>query len=209
MTMLETFAQMDSVTLWAFMAASFVMYLTPGADMMFTIASGISGGPKAGLAATIGVTLGLIAHITLAAAGLAVLIAASPTALLVIRYAGAAYLLVLAYQAWTAKPNTEETEGRSNVLRAVRRGFLTNMLNPKIVLFILAFLPQFTSPASGPIWQQIVILGAMFASGGFIVVSIIGLSAGFVGAKLKQATGILNKIAAVIFGGLAAKLVFD
>lgn len=207
--MLETFAQMESVTLWAFMAASLVMYLTPGADMMFTIASGISGGPKAGFAATVGVTLGLVVHITLAAAGLAVLIAASPTALLVIRYAGAAYLVVLAYQAWTAKPEAEEAEGRSNVLRAVRRGFLTNMLNPKIILFILAFLPQFTTPAAGPIWQQIVILGAMFATGGFVVVSIIGLSAGVVGAKLKQATGILNKIAAVIFGGLAAKLVFD
>mgnify|MGYP000117161386 CR=1 FL=1 len=207
--MLETFALMDSVTLWAFMAASLVMYLTPGADMMFTIASGIAGGPKAGFAATIGVTLGLVVHITLAAAGLAVLIAASPTALLVIRYAGAAYLVVLAYQSWTAKPVEEDVEGRSNILRAVRRGFLTNILNPKIILFILAFLPQFTTPTAGPIWQQIVILGVMFASGGFVVVSMIGLSAGLVGAKLKQATGILNKFAAVIFGGLAAKLVFD
>jgi len=207
--MLETFANMDSVTLWAFIAASLVMYLTPGADMMFTIASGISGGPKAGLAATVGVTLGLVAHITLAAAGLAVLIAASPTALLAIRYAGAAYLVVLAYQAWTAKPVSDEVEGRANILRAVRRGFLTNILNPKIILFILAFLPQFTTAEAGPIWQQIVILGGMFATGGFLVVSMIGLSAGFVGAKLKQATGILNKTAAVIFGGLAAKLVFD
>jgi threonine/homoserine/homoserine lactone efflux protein len=200
---------MDSVTLWAFMAASLVMYLTPGADMMFTIASGISGGPKAGFAATVGVTLGLVVHITLAAAGLAVLIAASPTALLVIRYAGAAYLLVLAVQSWRARVDTEEAEGRSSVVRAVRCGFLTNLMNPKIILFILAFLPQFTTPEAGPIWQQIVILGAMFAVGGFCVVSIIGLSAGVVGAKLKQATGILNKIAAVIFGGLAAKLVFD
>ncbi len=207
--MLETFAHMDSVTLWAFMAASLVMYLTPGDDMMFTIASGISGGPKAGFAATVGVAFGLIAHITLAAAGLAVLIAASPTALLVIRYAGAAYLVVLAYQAWTAKPVSDEVEGRANILRAVRRGFLTNILNPKIILFILAFLPQFTTAEAGPIWQQIVILGVMFATGGFLVVSMIGLSAGIVGAKLKQATGILNKIAAVIFGGLAAKLVFD
>jgi len=207
--MLETFAHMDSVTLWAFMAASLVMYLTPGADMMFTIASGISGGPKAGLATTVGVILGLVAHITLAAAGLAVLIAASPTALLAIRYAGAAYLVVLAHQAWTAKPVSEESEGRANTLRAVRRGFLTNILNPKIILFILAFLPQFTTAEAGPIWQQIVILGAMFATGGFLVVSMIGLSAVIVGAKLKQATGILNKIAAVIFGGLAAKLVFD
>lgn len=207
--MLETFIQMDSVTLWAFMAASLVMYLTPGADMMFTIASGISGGPKAGFAATVGVTLGLVVHITLAAAGLAVLVAASPTALMVIRYAGAAYLAVLAYQAWTAKPMSENAEGRSDVLRAVRRGFLTNMLNPKIILFILAFLPQFTTPEVGPIWQQIAILGAMFASGGFVVVSVIGISAGVVGAKLAQATGILNKIAAILFGGLAAKLVLD
>ncbi|MBE1294487.1 MAG: LysE family translocator [Rhodobacteraceae bacterium] len=207
--MLETFAHMDSVTLWTFMAASLVMYLTPGADMMFTIASGISGGPKAGLAATLGVTLGLLAHVTIAAAGLAVVIATSPAALLAIKYTGAAYLLVLSYQACTAKPVSDEIEGRANILRAVRRGFLTNILNPKIILFILAFLPQFTTTEAGPIWQQIVILGGMFATGGFLVVSMIGLSAGIVGAKLKQATGILNKIAAVIFGGLAAKLVFD
>lgn len=207
--MLETFAHMDSVTLWTFMAASLVMYLTPGADMMFTIASGISGGPKAGLAATLGVTFGLLAHVTIAAAGLAVVIATSPAALLAIKYTGAAYLLVLSYQACTAKPVSDEIEGRANILRAVRRGFLTNILNPKIILFILAFLPQFTTTEAGPIWQQIVILGGMFAIGGFLVVSMIGLSAGIVGAKLKQATGILNKIAAVIFGGLAAKLVFD
>ncbi|MBO6895746.1 MAG: LysE family translocator [Shimia sp.] len=207
--MLETFAHMDSVTLWTFMAASLVMYLTPGADMMFTIASGISGGPKAGLAATLGVTLGLLAHVTIAAAGLAVVIATSPAALLAIKYTGAAYLLVLSYQACTAKPLSDEIEGRANILRAVRRGFLTNILNPKIILFILAFLPQFTTTEAGPIWQQIVILGGMLATGGFLVVSMIGLSAGIVGAKLKQATGILNKIAAVIFGGLAAKLVFD
>lgn len=207
--MLETFAHMDSVTLWAFMSASLVMYLTPGADMMFTIASGISGGPKAGLAATVGVTLGLLAHVTIAAAGLAVVIATSPAALLVIKYAGAAYLLVLSYQAWTSKPVSDEIEGRANILRAVRRGVLTNILNPKIILFILAFLPQFTTAEAGPIWQQIVILGVMFATGGFLVVWMIGLSAGIVGTKLKQATGILNKIAAVIFGGLAAKLVFD
>lgn len=207
--MWETFANMESVTLWAFMAASLVMYLTPGADMMFTIASGISGGPKAGVAASAGVTLGLVVHITLAAAGLAVLIAASPVALLVIRYAGAAYLVVLAYQAWTAEGVSEDVAGRANIARAVRRGFMTNMLNPKIILFILAFLPQFTTPTAGPIWQQIVILGVMFAAGGFCVVSLIGLSAGVVGAKLKKATGLLNKLAAVIFGGIAAKLVLN
>ena len=207
--MLETFANMESVTLWAFMAASLVMYLTPGADMMFTIASGIAGGPKAGFAATVGVTLGLLMHITLAAAGLAVVIAASPTALLVIRYAGAAYLIVLAWQSWRAVPPSDEAGGRANVARALRRGFLTNMMNPKIILFILAFLPQFTTPEAGPIWQQIAILGLMFAAGGFIVVSMIGLSAGLVGAKLKKATGVLNKCASIIFGSLAAKLVFD
>lgn len=207
--MMTMLAQMDPVLLSTFMAASLALYLTPGADMMFIIASGIAGGPRVGVAATVGVSLGILLHVVLAAAGLAVLIATSPAALVMIRYLGAAYLLFLAVQAWRDADREPDTQGRTDTWRALRRGLVTNIMNPKIILFMLAFLPQFTDPAIGPVSQQIAILGLMFAAGGFIVAALIGIFAGYLGTRLKRATGVLNKLTSIIFGGLAAKLVFD
>lgn len=105
--MLATLMSMDPWIIATFIGASFLLYLTPGADMMFTIASGVAGGPRAGLAAAAGISLGVLAHVFAAAAGLAVLVAASPAVLDGVRYAGAAYLAYLAYASWTADPDLE------------------------------------------------------------------------------------------------------
>ena len=121
--MIETLLNMDPWLITTFVGASVVLYLTPGADMMFVIASGVKGGPKAGVAATAGIILGVLCHVTLAAAGLAVLIASTPVALDVIRYAGAAYLAWLAWHSWRAESRTDEREGRADLWRAFRRGF--------------------------------------------------------------------------------------
>ena len=98
--MLDTLLNMDLWVIAAFMGAALVLYVTPGADMMFTLASGISGGPKAGIAAAIGISTGVLVHTVLAAAGLAVLIATSEFAFQIIKYSGAAYLLFLAWKSW-------------------------------------------------------------------------------------------------------------
>jgi len=89
----------------------------------------------------------------------------------------------------------------------VRRGALSNILNPKPVLFLLAFLPQFTNPAYGPIWQQILGLGLIFAFTGTLVTMGYGIVAGYAGHMLGRRLGLMNRIAAVMFAGLALRLV--
>ena len=207
--MLDTLLSMDPWTITTFIGASFLLYLTPGADMMFTIASGVAGGPRAGLAAAAGISLGVLAHVVAAAAGLAVLVAASPSMLDAVRYAGAGYLAYLAYASWTADPNLEKRKGRSGVWRAFWRGFLTNIMNPKVILFILAFLPQFTDPALGPVWRQIIILGILLGLGGILTDGAYGVFAGLAAERVRKSAGIMNKISAVIFGGLAARLAIN
>lgn len=204
--MIETLLAFETSTLVAFMGAAFILYLTPGADMMFTIASGAAGGPKAGLAAAAGISLGVLAHVGMAAAGLAALILAYPAAYDVIRWAGVAYLVFLALQMWRADPTIESVSGNAMMWRAFRRGFLTNILNPKVGLFVLAFLPQFTDPVNGPIWQQILWLGLMLFVGGFIFDGAYGVFAGYLADRIRRSVGVMNKLAALVFGGLAARL---
>jgi threonine/homoserine/homoserine lactone efflux protein len=206
---IETLFAMEPVTIAAFLGAAVLLYLTPGADMMFTLASGIAGGPKAGLAAAVGISMGVLVHVSLAAAGLAALLLAYPTAYDAIRYLGAAYLAYLAWQSWTAKDDLAKRKGRADVWRAFRRGFVTNILNPKVALFVLAFLPQFTDPAIGPVWQQIVWLGLLLGIGGIITDGAYGVFAGVMAERLKRSSRAMNKISAVVFGGLAIRIAFD
>jgi len=207
--MLDTLLAMSPVTITAFMGAAVLLYLTPGADMMFTLASGMSGGPRAGLAAAVGIALGVLAHVTMAAAGLAALILAYPAAYDAIRYVGAAYLAFLAIRSWRAEGDLAAQKGRANVWRAFRRGFLTNLLNPKVALFVLAFLPQFTDPAVGPIWQQILWLGLFLGIGGILSDGAYGVFAGVMADRLRRSSRAMNKISAIVFGGLAARLALN
>lgn len=204
--MIETLLSFEISTLIAFMGASVVLYLTPGADMMFTIASGAAGGPRVGLAAAAGISLGVMTHVAIAVAGVAALILAYPAAYDAIRWVGVAYLVFLAVQMWRADPTIEEVSGSAAIWRAFRRGFLTNILNPKVALFVIAFLPQFTDPANGPIWQQIVWLGVFLVAGGFIFDGAYGVFAGYLANRIRRSAGVMNKLAALIFGGLAARL---
>lgn len=199
----------DAATLAAFLAASLALNLTPGADMMFAVASGASSGPRGAVAASLGVNIGVVAHIALAAAGLAALIAAEPLAYDAIRYVGAAYLLWLAIQMWRADPPEPGAARRAPFRRIVARGFMTNILNPKTALFIFAFLPQFADPARGPVWSQIAALGALFVATGFTVNALAGAAAGAAAHRLSAAHRTLNRFSALVFGGLAARLALD
>lgn len=192
--------------LLAFVLAGLVLNLTPGQDVMFATASGLSGGPKAGAMAGVGVALGCMVHVVLAALGLAALIAAHPAALGAIRWGGAGYLLWLAWKSWTAPAVADSGRGALTLGAALRNGFLGNLLNPKTIVFILAFLPQFVDPARGPVWQQILILGALFSLTGMAVTAAFGYAAGMAGQRIAQRLSVLNKVAAVVFAGLAARL---
>jgi len=204
--MIETLFAMDVLVLATFTGASLLLFLTPGADMMFAIASGMSGGPKAGIAAAAGISLGAFFHSAMAAIGLAALIAATPMALDVIRYAGAAYLAWLAYRTWNASGEIATEQAKPDLLRAFRSGLLTNILNPKVALFVLAFLPQFADPSVGPVWHQMLIFGGILALGSMIFKSIYGGFAGAMASRVRRHAKLMNKISATVFGGLAARL---
>lgn len=205
----DTFISFDPAVLTAFIAAGLLLNITPGADFVFVSASGISGGPRIGMAAALGINIGITLHVVLAAAGLSAALLAYPAAYDAIKYAGAAYLAYLAVQAWRSSGELGEGRAAQSASAAIRRGFLTNVLNPKTALFIFAFIPQFTDPTNGPIWLQILILGAIFQFFGIIFAVTLGACAGLMASKLRQRSKLLNKISAIMFGGLAARLALD
>ncbi len=190
----------------AFVAGGLIVNIAPGQDVLFASASGIQGGPRVGAFAGLGVGAGALWHVALAALGLSALVASLPAALDVIRYVGAAYLLYIAWKTWTTGALTPG-RGAPTAKRAFVRGALTNALNPKPILFFLAFLPQFVHPQLGPIWSQVAILGLTFGATGTLVTMAYGIAAGLVGKALGERMAILNKIAALMFAGLAARLV--
>lgn len=207
--MTDLLALVPPADLAAFLAAGIVLNLTPGADVMFATASGIAGGPRAGAVAGLGVGLGGLWHVGLAALGISALIAAHPAALLGLKWAGAGYLLWLAWKSWRATAAPALAGGQRRALAALWRGFVTNALNPKVALFVLAFLPQFTDAARGPVWQQILVLGALFTLTGTAITAGYGALAGLAGRRLGARLGLLNRVAALMFGGLALRLVWE
>ncbi|MFB2533006.1 LysE family translocator [Paracoccus sp. p4-l81] len=203
----DTLAAMPADKLAAFVTGGLVLNLAPGQDVFFASASGIRGGPKVGALAGFGVGLGVLVHVTLATLGLSAVLAAHPAALAAIKWAGAGYLLVLAWKSWRAGARPDQAlRGAQSPWRAIRSGVLSNLLNPKPVLFLLAFLPQFTNPAYGPIWHQIAGLGLIFATTGTLVTMGYGILAGLLRQGLAARLGLLNRVAAVMFAGLALRL---
>lgn len=206
----DTLLAFPQATLLAFLAGALVLNFTPGADVLFATASGIQGGAKVGAAAGLGVGVGGIVHVLATAFGLGALVAAHPATLLAVRWAGAGYLLWIAVKSWRAQPvQLEPGQGAPTLVAAFRRGVITNVLNPKVILFMLAYLPQFTDPAIGPVWQQILILGGIFFCTGTLVTTGYGALAGWLGARLARRMGVLNRVAAVLFGGLALRLALE
>jgi len=199
----------EPAVLTAFIVAGFLLNITPGADFLFISASGISGGPRIGMAAALGVNIGVTLHVLLAAAGVSAVLLTYPASYQAIKYLGAAYLSYLAIQAWCSTGDIGKGIAAPSAVTAIKRGFLTNVLNPKTILFIFAFIPQFTDPGIGPIWIQILILGAIFQFFGFLFVLVLGLAAGLFANALRARVKILNKISAIMFGGIAAKLLID
>ena len=206
--MTDIFLILPAEQLIAFLIGGLIVNFAPGQDMMFATACGLQGGPRVGAAAGFGAGCGVLWHVALAAAGVSALIAAHPGALDAIRWGGVAYLLWLAVKSWRAGAALPGT-GVPSLGRAWARGLLTNMLNPKPVLFVMAFLPQFVRPEAGSVWQQIVALGLVFALTGTLVTMFYGAVAGFAGKALARRVQGLNKLAAVMFAGLAGRLVIQ
>lgn len=203
----DTIGNIPWPQLLAFISGGLILNLAPGQDVFFATACGVQGGPRAGALAGLGVGLGVLFHIAVTTAGLGAVIATHPGALTAIKWIGAAYLLFLAWQAWTAPPPDPSARGSVRAWNIIRRGALSNIFNPKPILFLLAFLPQFTNVSYGPVWQQLLGLGLIFAVTGTLITVGYGVVAGWLGTRLAGRLGILNKIAAVMFAGLAIRLV--
>jgi len=199
----------DKTLLITFVLAAYLLIITPGADFIFVSASGIVGGPRTGIAAAIGVNLGVLVHVLAAAAGVSAALLAYPTAYDAIRWVGAIYLAWVAIQAWRSDGRLAPGRVANGTMRAIKRGFITNVLNPKTALFIFAFIPQFTDPEIGPIWLQILLLGAIFLLNGLFFVMCLGAASGYFADALRERVKILNKLTAILFGGLAARLIID
>jgi threonine/homoserine/homoserine lactone efflux protein len=202
----------DQSSLAMFIAASTALAFAPGPDNIFVLAQSISMGRTAGFIITLGLCTGLMVHTAVVALGIAAIFQTSVLAFNVLKYIGAAYLLYLAWKAFTARGSGIRPDGEPRLSRAslYRRGIIMNVTNPKVSLFFLAFLPQFTSPSNGSITVQIVTLGFAFILVTLAVFGLISLLAGAIGGRLARSgrwEGVLNRIAGTVFAALALKLV--
>ena len=199
----------DTLTLLAFIPAGLALNLTPGADMMFCLGQGLKSGRRAAMAANFGIAVGGMVHVTLAALGLGALVAAHPGAFEAIRWLGVGYLLWLAVGALRSSPFAGEVAvAQVSSGRVFLQALMVNLLNPKVILFILAFLPQFVDP-SRPILPQFLTLGLVFSLGGLVVNGAVGLFAGSIGQRVARSASLatwLGRISATIFGALALRL---
>jgi threonine/homoserine/homoserine lactone efflux protein len=206
----------NSHLLLLYVVAVFLAMIAPGPDMMFVLASGARGGPRAGLLAALGVASSEVVHITAAAAGLSAVFAAAPAAFTLVRLAGAGYLLYLGVQALRSarrpKPADQPPGLPLSGRRAYARGALTNLLNPKMVTFSVAFLPQFVDRQLGHVWLQFVVLGVIFLAFEMLVDGSVGLFAGRIGAVLarrQRAQQALDAGSGTVMIALAGRLALE
>ncbi len=202
---------LDLQTIVMFITASTLLALAPGPDILFVLTQSMIKGAKAGIVIALGLCSGLIFHTSAVALGVAVIFQTSIVAFTILKFVGAAYLLYLAFMAFKdaskSKLNADKTPLSFQAL--YKRGIFMNITNPKVSIFFLAFLPQFTNPETGNVTVQIFLLGALFMLCALCVFSVVALLAGRVGNwfnKTKNGEKVLNRIAGTVFAALAVKL---
>ncbi len=203
----------DQQLLLAFFVTTVIAMITPGPDMLFVLGCGMRGGPRAGLLATAGVATSEAVHVAVAAAGLAALFHAAPVAFTAVRIIGAAYLIYLGVQLIRHRKDSENEGPATDVGVSGRRAYLsgltTNLLNPKMVTFTIAFLPQFINPDLGRVWLQFTILGSILIALEFLVDGTVGVLAGRIGGWLRTRRAARRRIDTAtggIFIGLGVRL---
>lgn len=199
---------------WAFLLASFLLWITPGPDTMYILARSIAQGRWAGVLSALGIGSGTIIHTLCAALGLSAVLAASAWAFTCIKIAGAFYLIYLGVQA-LVKPikrlESDQVETMSG-WRIYRQGFLTNLLNPKVAVFFLAFLPQFVDPSANSGMFPFLLLGASFVIGGTLYCILIASFAAWASQAIRRnpsAIGWLERAAGCVYIGLGLNLLWS
>jgi threonine/homoserine/homoserine lactone efflux protein len=184
---------MPSLSTYAvFLATAIALLLVPGPAVLYVVTRSIEMGRGGGLASVAGITTGTIAFVALAAAGLSSLLLASTAAFDAVRYAGAAYLVFLGVRRLLGRGLDEadaDAPPRTRQ-RAYMQGVLVNLTNPKTIVFVFAFLPQFVDPEAKHVWLQVVVLGLTFAVLGFLSDSMYALAAGTIADRLRGSQGI-------------------
>ncbi len=194
-----------------FLVASALLTVAPGPDIVYVLTRGVAQGRKAGIAAALGFASGCIFHTVLAAVGIAALIRSSETAFDLVRYAGAAYLVWIGVQALRHRSSFAlAAAGEKKALAAIyRQSVLGNMLNPKVTLFFLAFLPQFVDMRAGHAGLQMALLGALFMVQTVVIFGAVAIFAGWIGAWMRRKPAIgerLNLFAGLTFIALGIRV---
>jgi threonine/homoserine/homoserine lactone efflux protein len=205
----------DTAHLIAFIVAGWLLNLTPGPDVLYIVSNALRSGVRAGIVAGLGITAGCFVHIVAAAVGVGTLLAASTEAFTLLKYLGAAYLLYLGARMLLAKPkHAPETDAAPAVemprgLKAIFvGGFWTNVLNPKVALFFLAFVPQFIAPDVGNKALAFVALGLLFNLNAIPVNTGWAVAAGWLARRgtVRQWMRVLDRVAGAMFIGFGIKL---
>ncbi len=179
---------MPSLSTYAvFVATCLALLAIPGPAVLYIVSRSIDQGRTAGLLSALGVTTGTLAHVTAAAVGLSSLVLASSTAFGAVRYAGAAYLVVLGVRRLLTRHPDELVEERAprSLRRLYTQGFVVNLLNPKTIVFIFAFIPQFVDVKAGHVWVQVVLLGLTLAGLGLLSDGLYAIVAGSIADRLR------------------------
>lgn len=197
-----------------FLVAAALITLSPGPDNLMVIGLGLAQGRRKGMAFGLGCALGCLSHTTLAAIGVSAMIAASVTLFTALKICGGLYLVWLGVKSLRrgqgvgpAVPDGRDAGQSSR--RLFVQGLLANSINPKVVLFFLAFLPQFIEPSQGAVWWQTVQLGVLFTAQAALQFAVIGWFSGRLGGWLRRKPSLgtwLNRVAGMVFIGFGARL---
>ncbi|WP_202081124.1 LysE family translocator [Caldalkalibacillus salinus] len=187
---------MDLNSILSFLGVAILLTVMPGPDILFVMAQSMSQNSKAGITTALGLCTGLVVHITAATVGISALIYQSAIAFAIVKYAGAAYLLFLAWQAFHEKETDVSFEQQEPKMsnKLFRKGVLMNLLNPKVSLFFLALLPQFVHHETGYVPVQMLLLGLLFLVQAFIVFSLVSIFSYKVKALLLNKPVIMGRI---------------
>ena len=202
----------DMAVLLTFIPAALALNLTPGADMMFCLGQGMRGGWRAAIAADLGIVLGGLVHVTVAGLGLGALVGQYPWLFDAIRWVGVGYLLWLAWGAISGALTGEGLVADGPQIkpgRAFFQALAVSLTNPKVILFVLAFIPQFVNPARGPVLAQFLIFGAVLCAGGLVINGLVGVFAGGLGSRMARSPRLargLGLASGGIFAALAVRL---
>lgn len=203
---------LDLSNIYLFLIASFLLCLAPGPDNIYVLTQGMTKSKKAAIVTTLGLCTGIIIHTSAAAFGISVIFKTSEIAFNIVKYAGAGYLLYIAYQAFKYRnePLDLSVQNSTNELKKLYiKGFFMNILNPKVSIFFLAFLPQFVTTQNGNVPLQMIILGVIFMVMTVVVFSSIGVAGNILSAKLLEKPTIvkyMNILTSFVLGSLAVKL---